>query len=129
MLPQLKYIRKQKITYSPDCLTGTPLTDTLFWSQSMCFSLVDKSVFEFIFMKASNGTIKNKNSSKLSLFIRLQILYQIIIVSRCLKRYNLQIFSILTFKKSVPKGFVLLSIPTTMQNIKKFRLKDFEEIA
>ena len=33
------------------------------------------------------------------------------------------------FKKSVPIGFVLLSIPTTMQNLKKFRWKVFEEIA
>ena len=31
------------------------------------------------------------------------------------------------FKKSVPIEFVLLSIPTTMQNLKKFRRKVFEE--
>jgi len=33
------------------------------------------------------------------------------------------------FQKSVPIGFVLLSIPTTMQNLKKFRRKVFEESA
>ena len=32
-------------------------------------------------------------------------------------------------QKSVPIGFVLLSIPTTMQNLKKFRQKVFEESA
>ena len=33
------------------------------------------------------------------------------------------------FQKSVPIGFVLLSIPTNMQNLKKFRRKILEEIA
>ena len=33
------------------------------------------------------------------------------------------------FQKSVPIGFVLLSIPTTMQNLKKIRRKVFEESA
>ena len=33
------------------------------------------------------------------------------------------------FQKSVPIGFVLPSIPTTMQNLKKFRQKVFEESA
>ena len=32
------------------------------------------------------------------------------------------------FQKSVPIGFVLLSIPTTMQNLKKFCRKVFEKI-
>ena len=33
------------------------------------------------------------------------------------------------FQKSVPIGFVLLSKPTTMQNLKKFCRKVFEESA
>ena len=33
------------------------------------------------------------------------------------------------FQESVPLGFFLLSIPTTMQNLKKFRRKVFKEIA
>ena len=33
------------------------------------------------------------------------------------------------FQNSVPIGFVLLSIPITMQNLKKFRRKVFEESA
>ena len=33
------------------------------------------------------------------------------------------------FKKSVPIGFVLLSIPTTIQNLRKIRRKVYEEIA